>query len=59
MNWEATNKVICLHQLIRPAGYIPETAGAGICSICKYDPDNNPDCINYHPVTCSLFDVEG
>jgi len=50
-------KVICLHQFVRPKSGFPKP-GYGNCRTCKYDPDYNKKCKGYYPITVKTFDVE-
>lgn len=42
-------KIVCLHQFFNHKGnYQSKTHGN--CSVCQYDPLNNPICSGYYPI---------
>jgi len=53
------HKTRCLHQIFRPESQIYVTTnGRGDCSKCTYDPDNNPKCKGYYPISISYIDIK-
>ncbi|MCR4327482.1 MAG: hypothetical protein NUV46_02780 [Nanoarchaeota archaeon] len=49
----------CLHQVSSPGVTLPkyflDMIGIGNCSICTYDPIENPKCLGYSPVKVFYF----
>jgi hypothetical protein len=52
-------RVQCLHQIFRPEHYFPFLASPrkGNCTVCTYDPVNNPQCSGYNPIQIKSFYV--
>lgn len=49
------NKTGCINQIFRPKKPTYNSInGHGNCSICLYDPENNPRCIGFQELSLSI-----
>ncbi len=52
----------CLHQVFKPeygagSSFLYNGNGAGNCSVCTYDPNNNNYCARYTPIKFWISEV--
>jgi len=51
--------ILCINQIFRPTRRnLYRREGVGECVDCSYDPENNPKCLEYYPITLTTYEVK-